>query len=332
MPFGTGPVILVLALSGLSIASERVQAASALPVPRFSMDWLVEVGRSSLESNLLKSASLEEWTLSVDLHNSRLCAARLGGRESMFIIANPLPRGTLLMPEAGVIVPFVMPPGQELAFLPLRGLTEAFASASEANAPRDANAAWAKTVAYTTPSAAPGRTPAHAFDVNEANGAKQGFYRWRLVRYTVHAESIERALTRCTQAAATAGPGRGTGLSPLYDHGQAPRLLPSAYSQNSAVPPPPPIIERTVAGNAKGAPENLLSRVWGFISAADGPRCPHYPTCSQYCRLAVQKYGALGGTWLTARRLLDEYQDFEATGQYRLVYHYGRWRVFDPVN
>ncbi len=33
------------------------------------------------------------------------------------------------------------------------------------------------------------------------------------------------------------------------------------------------------------------------------PRCRFYPTCSEYCREAVERYGALKGTWLGFRRM-----------------------------
>lgn len=35
-----------------------------------------------------------------------------------------------------------------------------------------------------------------------------------------------------------------------------------------------------------------------------GSRCVFHPSCSQYAVLAVEKYGVLRGSYLTARRLL----------------------------
>lgn len=34
------------------------------------------------------------------------------------------------------------------------------------------------------------------------------------------------------------------------------------------------------------------------------PRCRFYPTCSAYALQAVQRYGALRGTWLALRRIV----------------------------
>jgi len=39
------------------------------------------------------------------------------------------------------------------------------------------------------------------------------------------------------------------------------------------------------------------------LSPLLGPRCRYYPSCSQYAKEAVLKYGALRGSWLAAGRL-----------------------------
>lgn len=35
-----------------------------------------------------------------------------------------------------------------------------------------------------------------------------------------------------------------------------------------------------------------------------GGSCRHYPTCSDYSRQAIKKYGILKGAWLSGKRLL----------------------------
>ena len=40
------------------------------------------------------------------------------------------------------------------------------------------------------------------------------------------------------------------------------------------------------------------------ISPYLGRRCRFYPTCSEYSRQAITKYGAVKGTYLTVKRLL----------------------------
>ena len=37
---------------------------------------------------------------------------------------------------------------------------------------------------------------------------------------------------------------------------------------------------------------------------AIGVECKYYPTCSEYMRQAIEKYGALKGTWLGIKRLV----------------------------
>jgi hypothetical protein len=39
------------------------------------------------------------------------------------------------------------------------------------------------------------------------------------------------------------------------------------------------------------------------ISPLLGPRCRFHPTCSDYARQAVMRYGVLRGSWLAVRRL-----------------------------
>ena len=41
-----------------------------------------------------------------------------------------------------------------------------------------------------------------------------------------------------------------------------------------------------------------------YVSPLSGPRCRFYPSCSSYAITAVEKHGALKGTWLAARRLI----------------------------
>ena len=41
-----------------------------------------------------------------------------------------------------------------------------------------------------------------------------------------------------------------------------------------------------------------------FISPMFPPRCRFYPSCSQYALEAVQKKGAIKGSWLALKRIL----------------------------
>lgn len=48
----------------------------------------------------------------------------------------------------------------------------------------------------------------------------------------------------------------------------------------------------------------LLSGYQRWLSPLLGPRCRFYPTCSDYARIAVLRFGPLRGSLLTAWRLL----------------------------
>ena len=47
----------------------------------------------------------------------------------------------------------------------------------------------------------------------------------------------------------------------------------------------------------------LLRAYKGFISPALPPACRFTPTCSEYAREAIERHGALRGSWLALRRL-----------------------------
>jgi putative membrane protein insertion efficiency factor len=49
----------------------------------------------------------------------------------------------------------------------------------------------------------------------------------------------------------------------------------------------------------------FLVRVYRLmLSPILPPSCRYYPTCSAYALEALQKYGAVKGTWLAVRRVL----------------------------
>ncbi len=61
-----------------------------------------------------------------------------------------------------------------------------------------------------------------------------------------------------------------------------------------------PTLDRTLA-------QVLLWMIRGYqlaLSPLLGPRCRFYPSCSCYTHTAIERYGALQGTWLGLRRLL----------------------------
>jgi len=47
----------------------------------------------------------------------------------------------------------------------------------------------------------------------------------------------------------------------------------------------------------------LLMRAWQLVPRIDQQRCRFYPSCSAYGITAVQRFGAVRGTWLAICRL-----------------------------
>lgn len=56
------------------------------------------------------------------------------------------------------------------------------------------------------------------------------------------------------------------------------------------------------------------------ISPSTKPSCRFVPTCSQYALEALEKYGALKGSWLTIKRLSKCHP-----------FHVGEHDFYDPV-
>ncbi len=57
-----------------------------------------------------------------------------------------------------------------------------------------------------------------------------------------------------------------------------------------------------------------------YISPMKQPCCRYIPTCSQYALEALEKYGALKGSWLALKRLLRCHP-----------FHFGEYDPYDPV-
>ena len=49
---------------------------------------------------------------------------------------------------------------------------------------------------------------------------------------------------------------------------------------------------------------DILGVYKAIVSPFLPPACRFEPTCSEYAREAVDKYGAVGGTWLGLKRIL----------------------------
>jgi uncharacterized protein len=65
-----------------------------------------------------------------------------------------------------------------------------------------------------------------------------------------------------------------------------------------------------------------------FVSPVDGPRCNLYPTCSEFARQAVRRYGLLAGIVLTAGRLMRD--NASAHLYYRRALVGGQIVLYDP--
>ena len=72
---------------------------------------------------------------------------------------------------------------------------------------------------------------------------------------------------------------------------------------------------------------HLISFFSRYISPADGPRSPSYPTGSAYGKNVLKKHGFFLGIILTADRLIHESD--APLGP--IIFHHGKKRFYDPV-
>ncbi len=66
------------------------------------------------------------------------------------------------------------------------------------------------------------------------------------------------------------------------------------------------------------------------LSPLDGPKCPYYPTCSQFGVEAVRKYGVFWGLLMLFNRQMREYPNLLKDRWYPLVIKHGVLRAYDP--
>ena len=81
-----------------------------------------------------------------------------------------------------------------------------------------------------------------------------------------------------------------------------------------------------------GAPLWLAYTVYKtLISAIDGPRCVHYPTCSAFAYLAIRRNGLTGAFMAIDRLLRDSPDANRAVPRRSIISVHGHPRIDDPV-
>jgi putative component of membrane protein insertase Oxa1/YidC/SpoIIIJ protein YidD len=150
----------------------------------------------------------------------------------------------------------------------------------------------------------------------------------RVLSFTTDCREVAAFLAEC-EGLAGQGVAAPREAAPTYLAPAIPRRLPDHdYPYAVAYDTVP----RAARAPAKAiGPAGIPAYAWrGFVSRVDGARCPHYPTCSQYCLLSIKQHGLFGGLARTAARLLGEYGAIETDGRKPFVLVYDRWRLFDP--
>ena len=73
----------------------------------------------------------------------------------------------------------------------------------------------------------------------------------------------------------------------------------AATAQDRARPHPDPVIAHSI----RSLLITLLRGYKRWISPLLGTRCRFAPTCSEYAMGAIERFGAIKGSWLAARRI-----------------------------
>lgn len=318
--------VAAFGLSPQSPGGEASALGQAKTLPeRLSLHWLTEIELGEAGSNLLRPVELQQWSLVYDQAARQLCAHGQRARGDLFILAEKWPDAAIILPDAAVVLPWRAAAEHPLWDLPIPGLKQAAsARAQDMHLPGQASPPAVRSSLSLIPAPVATRMV-----VNEYDGLKLARWRWQLLRSSTSAADTAHDLQLCRLAARQSTVDATTKAKYPWWQARQPVLGPKDFAGTSKHLSPPPLSEAGRPGSRGGS--GLLSKVWGIISRADGPRCPHYPTCSAYCALAIRRHGLAKGALLSVQRLLEENQDFERSARYRLVYHLGRWRVFDPV-
>jgi len=82
-----------------------------------------------------------------------------------------------------------------------------------------------------------------------------------------------------------------------------------------------------------GVPGLVAKAAIGFfqnrISPADGPRCKFYPSCSEYCKTAINRHGFILGSIMFADRFMRDHG--WVSDDYPVVWINGQQLYFDPL-
>lgn len=73
----------------------------------------------------------------------------------------------------------------------------------------------------------------------------------------------------------------------------------------------------------------VIERYQYSISHVLNSNCPCYPSCSEYCRIALNQYGMFKGGNYFAERLISEKDHYRRTKN--LIHKEGQPRYYDPV-
>lgn len=74
---------------------------------------------------------------------------------------------------------------------------------------------------------------------------------------------------------------------------------------------------------------DFYQRDLNHLSAVKASECPMYPSCSEYSKECIQKYGSVIGWMMSIDRLMRCGRD--ELSESRKVFIDGKWKYYDPV-
>lgn len=326
--------MVTLGTIGLAAGAKTYRNAS------WTLSWVIEHAFKE-EANLLASPETEEWQLTVDAEQKRFCARKVRGLVTHYFRGGMQEHdGAWVTAQGGSYSMGISDWDSLFVFIPALGLTAVFPESDTVENLSAAGHAIARPHLALSTTQIDYRgfltgvpwPVASQFDIASRRGGQLALSRWATIGFSDDPTYVSRTLQPCIA--------ESLGQRSNSDVDAATHALQASLAERGAwalfddatlAMHGEFVLRDGKTAHSQPREGGLLQKVWRWISTADGPRCPHYPTCSRYAADVTSQEGLLQSVLMTTQRMLSEGRSFEQDPAVRFTLHHGYWRVFDPV-